>query len=91
METVDSEKLIIELNYQNEIVDEASKDNAVSTHKMLDLLPETVVDKRTLEVVEIHDLFKSIDHSATHVGSARLFHSLMNPSENIELIHGLPC
>jgi DNA mismatch repair ATPase MutS len=87
MEKIDSEKLIIELNYKNEIVDEKLKDNVVSTRKMLDLLPETVVDKRTLEVVEIHELFKAIDHTATHAGSARLFHSLMNPSENIELIH----
>ncbi len=87
MEKIDSEKLIIELNYKNEIVDEKLKNNVVSTRKMLDLLPETVVDKRTLEVVEIHELFKAIDHTATRVGSARLFHSLMNPSENIELIY----
>jgi DNA mismatch repair ATPase MutS len=40
-----------------------------------------------LEVVEIHDLFKAVDHTITFVGSARLFHSLMNPSESIELVH----
>lgn len=87
MEKIDSEKLILELNYKNEIVDESLKGNVVSTRRMLELLPETVVDKRTLEVVEIHELFKAIDHTSTLVGSARLFHSLMNPSENIELIH----
>ncbi len=38
-------------------------------------------------MVEIHDLFKALDHTRTMVGSARLFHSLMNPSESIELIH----
>ncbi len=87
MQKTDSEKFIIELNYKNEIVDERQQDAAVSSRKMLDLLPETVVDKRTLEVVEIHDLFKAVDHTTTFVGSARLFHSMMNPSESIELVH----
>jgi len=87
MKRVDSEKLIIELNYMNKIVDERLQERAVSTKKMFDLLPETVVDKRTLEVAEIFKLFEAIDHTITHVGSARLFHSLMNPSENVELIH----
>lgn len=87
MERVDSEKLIVELNFKNKIVDERLEDNVVSTKKMFNLLPETVVDKRTLDVAEIHDLFKAINHTVTHVGSARLFHSLMNPSENIEVLH----
>lgn len=87
MERVDSEKLILELNFMNKIIDERLEDNVVSTKKMFDILPETVVDKRTLELVEVHALFKAIDHTVTHVGSARLFHSLMNPSENIELLH----
>lgn len=87
MEKIDSEKLIIELNQQETIVDERRSGNMVSTRRMLALLPESVVDKRTLEAVEIHELFRAIDHTETNVGSARLFHSLMNPSENIELIH----
>ena len=37
--------------------------------------------------MEIHDLFKAIDYTETFVGSARLFHSLMNPPDSIELIH----
>ena len=84
---MDSEKLIIELNFRNKIVDERLAPNAVSSRKMMELLPETVINKRTLEVIEIHDLFKAVDHTTTHVGSAKLFHSLMNPSESIELIH----
>lgn len=84
---IESEKLIIELNYKNKIVDERLRDKGFDSRKMLGLLPESVLDKRTLELVEIHDLFKAIDHTATLCGSARLFHSLMNPSESIELIH----
>lgn len=87
LDTSDSEKLIIELNYRNEIVDERNLAEPFSSHRMLLLLPETIVDKRTLKLIEIHDLFKAVDHTITSVGSARLFHSLMNPSESIELIH----
>ena len=87
MKTVDSEKLIIELNYRNNIVDERQIDNEVSSRKMFDLFPETLIDKRTLRIMQIHDLFTALDHTETFVGSARLFHSLMNPPESIELIH----
>ncbi len=87
MKKTDSEKLIIELNYKNDIINEQAPDHAVNTQKMLDLLPETVVDKRTLGLIEIHNLFKAIDHTTTYVGAAHLFHSLVNPSESIELVH----
>ncbi|MEW6428149.1 MAG: DNA mismatch repair protein MutS [Thermodesulfobacteriota bacterium] len=86
-QAMDSEKLIIELNYRNKIIDERRKDAPFDSRKMFDLLPETIIDKRTLAMIEIHDLFKAVDHCQTHVGSARLFHSLMNPSESIELVH----
>ncbi len=82
-----SEELIIELNYTDEIIDERDEESPFNSKKMFDLLPETVVDKRTLQMVEIHDLFRAFDQTMTDVGSARLFHSLVNPSESIELIH----
>jgi len=85
--SMDSEKLIIELNYRNDLIDERNEKQPFNSSKMFDMLPESVLDKRTLRLVEINDLFKAIDHTRTHVGSARLFHSLVNPSESIELIH----
>ena len=87
MDIIDSEKLIIELNFRNEIIDERNRTTPFDSRKMFNLLPPTVLDKRTLQAVEIHDLFSALDHSITNVGKARLFHSLMNPSESIELIH----
>ena len=87
MDILDSEKLIVELNYRNEIVDERERTDSFRWQKMLDLLPETVVDKRTLQMLEIQDLFKALDHTFTSVGSARLFHSLVNPTQSIEHIH----
>jgi hypothetical protein len=87
MDSMDSEKLIVELNYKNEIIDERKKAGSFNSEKMFALLPESIVDKRTLKLIEIHDLFKAFDHSLTFVGSAKLFHSLVNPSESIELIH----
>ena len=85
--SMESEKLIIELNYRNDIIDERNEDTPFDSRKMFNLLTETVVDKRTLQLVEIHNLFEAMDHTITKVGSARLFHSLVNPSESIELIH----
>ncbi|MDH3359799.1 MAG: hypothetical protein OEL55_02925, partial [Desulfobulbaceae bacterium] len=54
---------------------------------MFSLLTETIAEKRTLEMVEIHDLYKALDHTKTNVGAARLFHSLVTPSESLEQIH----
>ena len=85
--SMESEKYIIELNFRNDIIDERNEEQAFDSRKMFALLPEAVVDKRTLQLVEIHDLFKAMDHTITRVGSARLFHSLCNPSESIELVH----
>lgn len=85
--SMESEKLIIELNYRNYIIDERNRDQPFDSRKMFDLLTETVADKRTLQLIEIHDLFEAMDHTITKVGSAHLFHSLVNPSESIELIH----
>lgn len=55
-----SEELIVELNAANQIIDERDGPAAFNSRRMLDLLPETVVDKRTLLVLEIHDLFQAI-------------------------------
>lgn len=87
MKEMDSEELIVELNYKSTIVDERQQGKEFNIRRMFDLLPATIADKRTLRVVEIHDLFKTIDHTATMVGSGHLFHSLMNPSQSIELIY----
>lgn len=85
--SMESEKLVIELNYRNDIIDERKEGQPFDSRKMLSLLTETVADKRTLELVEIHNLFEAMDHTITKVGSAHLFHSLVNPPESIELIH----
>ncbi|OGQ86379.1 MAG: hypothetical protein A2512_05420 [Deltaproteobacteria bacterium RIFOXYD12_FULL_56_24] len=87
MVEMDSEELIVELNYKNIIVDERLQGKEFNVRRMFDLLPATIADKRTLRVVEIHDLFKTVDHTSTMIGSARLFHSLMNPSQSIELLY----
>jgi len=84
---MDSEELITELNFKHIIVDERLQGEEFNIRQMFDLLPATIADKRTLRVVEIHNLFKAVDHTQTMVGSARLFHSLMNPSQSIELVH----
>ncbi len=46
--SMDSEKLILELNFRNDLIDERRKDSYFKNSKMFDLVPETIVDKRTL-------------------------------------------
>lgn len=82
-----SDQLIIDLNFRNNLIDERKTGSEFDNHKMFDLLTETIVDKRTLQMIEVHDLYKALDHTTTYVGSARLFHSLMQPSESLEQIH----
>ena len=41
--TMESEKLVIELNYRNEIIDESNKEQPFNSRKMFELLPETPV------------------------------------------------
>ncbi|MBU0728765.1 MAG: DNA mismatch repair protein MutS [Proteobacteria bacterium] len=84
---MDNDKLIIDLNYRKQIINEQLEANAFDSYKMFDLLSETVLDKRTLLMIEIHDLYKSINHTRTMVGAARLFHSLHSPLDSIDIIH----
>lgn len=82
---MNSDKLILDLNYRHTIIDERH-DKPFNGKKMFDLLPETIVDKRTLKLIEIYDLFKAVNHTSSRVGAARLFHSLNAPPESLELI-----
>ncbi len=82
---MNSDKLIIDLNFQSRFIDEQRK-VPFDSEKMFELLSETVVDKRTLQMVEIHDLYRACNHTRTQVGAAHLFHSLNTPSESLELI-----
>ncbi len=81
-----TDKLIIDLNFHNRIIEE-DLEPPFDDKRMFDLLSETIIDKRTLQLIEIHELFKAINHTTTLVGSARLFHSLNTPIESLELIH----
>ncbi len=84
---LNSDQLIVELNFRNKVIDEnRPRGQEFDSHRMFDLLSETVVNKRTLQMIEIHDLYKALDHTITNVGAARLFHSLNAPAESLELI-----
>ena len=83
-----SDKMIIDLNFRDMIIDERQPSGkVVDSRKMFTLLTETIAEKRTLEMVEIHDLYKALNYTQTNVGAARLFHSLVTPSESLEQIH----
>jgi len=80
-----ADKLIIDLNFKNIIIDER-KPQPVDCQRMFELITKSVIDERTLRLIEIDALFKSIDYTTTLVGSAKLFYSLNSPIESLELI-----
>ena len=54
MSALSSDKLIVELNFRDRIIDERrGRPRAFDSRRMFGLLSETVVDKRPLEMVEI--------------------------------------
>src|SRR3989338_3132427 len=53
---------------------------------MFQALPETVMDKATLQLIQVEDLHNAIDHTQTAVGSAVLFRSLMQPQVSLDYI-----
>ena len=82
---MNSDQFIIELNQRHDLIDEREKPY-FDSKKMFDLLSESVVDKRTLKLIEIQELFKAINNTETSLGAARLFHSLHNPPSSLELV-----
>ncbi len=60
--------------------------SSINRSCMFDNLPETVIDKQTLLLIQIYDLYKAVDHSTTATGSATLFRSLIQPPTSLELI-----
>lgn len=49
-------------------------------------LPATIIDKQTLLLIQLGDLYQAVDHTFTGTGSATLFRSLMQPPTSLELI-----
>ncbi len=49
-------------------------------------LPKKVVDRNTLKLIQIRDLFKATDYTTTATGASTLFRSLTNPLTSLELI-----
>ena len=49
-------------------------------------VPSTIIDKETLALIQVVDLHAAMDHTATAVGSATLFRSLMRPLTSLDLI-----
>jgi len=72
---------IIELNERERILY-----SSIGSSCIFNNLPETIIDKKTLLLIQIYDLHKAIDHSTTATGSATLFRSLMQPPTSLELI-----
>ena len=58
----------------------------LSRKKLAKLLPSTVVDGETLELVQIRRLHEAVDYTISATGSAALFRSLAQPSTDLALV-----
>lgn len=78
---------LIGINNITRIID-ACWDGKASTDisVMFEGVPSTIIDKETLRLIQVADLHAAMDHTATAVGSATLFRSLMRPLTSLELI-----
>ena len=55
----------------------------LSRQEFLKLLPLTVIDKETLQLIQVLQLHKAIDHTASTIGSAVLLRSLVQPGTDL--------
>jgi len=53
---------------------------------MFDNLDETIIDKTSLQQIEIKELFEATNHTITVTGAATLLRSLMQPPTSLDLI-----
>ena len=62
------------------------EDISFNHHNMFSSLPESVIDKTTLGLIQVADLHKAVNHAKTVIGSSTLFRSLMQPPTSLQLI-----
>lgn len=55
--------------------------------KMKKELQPTVIDKMTMDLIELDELFKTMDYTMTGTGARVLYRSLLQPPTSLELIH----
>lgn len=79
---------ILTANEKNSIIQHRNAPNKASFSKSLFLenSPGSVIDKETLQLVQILELHQAIDFTQSSLGSAVLLRSLIQPSGNLEFI-----
>lgn len=53
---------------------------------MFEHIPETVIDKESLILIQVDDLHRAVDHTITATGSAELYRSLIHPPAKAEMV-----
>lgn len=88
LETIHGYRGLIDVNDRNVVFDTGYHAKALDLRRdtLFELAPETVVDKETLQLVELDNLHAAIDYTTTMIGSATLYRSLIDPPNDITLI-----
>ncbi|MBU0675989.1 MAG: hypothetical protein KJ950_15240 [Proteobacteria bacterium] len=81
-----TEKLLVSFNAKHHVIDERSPDHRFDMRRIIDLLPPTVTDLRTLRAAEIINLYRTVDHTFSRVGATRLFLAMLDPSFSLDQI-----
>src|SRR3989344_904432 len=77
---------IIEIYKDKDIIHSSYREAIFYGDSMVSSLQEMVMDKTTLQLIQILDLHKSVNHTQTAIGSATLLRSLIQPPTSLELI-----
>lgn len=68
------------------VEDNPNKTNLLRIFSFGTILPLTIINEKTLEFIQIKELFKAIDNTITESGSGTLFRSLIQPPTSLDLI-----
>jgi DNA mismatch repair ATPase MutS len=77
---------LVSLNDQHQFYRNYSSGLGIAREVIFEHTPETVVDKRSLSLIQVDDLHRAIDRTTTATGSAELYRSLVCPPTDVEII-----
>lgn len=78
---------VVDINKEKTIVEGGPySEPSFNPQAMFNALPEGIIDKTTLRLIQVGDLHRAVDHTETAIGSAVLFRSLMQPPTSLEFI-----
>lgn len=83
---LEDDNSLMGLNKDHQFYEAESSGLQVHREVMFEHIPETVIDKESLLLVQVDDLHSAVDHTITTTGSAELYRSLIHPPAKAEIV-----